>query len=370
MNSNYRGVRKKIIIEGMTSSLGGLEKFIYTLFQVIKNDWQVDFLTVDNDIPFHDEFLKNGSHIYRVTPRHENIKKYKEEIKKIFDDNQYDVFWFNKTTLSAIYSLKVAKLNNVKKIICHSHASENMGNKFTLMMHKLNQRWVNKNIKYKVACSTNAAHWFFGNNINNVLILPNAVDITDYDPNIQKSKDMKNKFGIKDELVIGHIGRFSKEKNQTFLIDVFLEILKKQNSRLLLCGTGPTIDEIKEKVKYYKIEDKVSFLGVRNDIPDVLQSIDIFIMPSLFEGLPFALVEAQAAGIPCIVSNTVSSDSKLTDLIEFVDLNESPVIWANKALYYKEYKKVSKRNQLFEKGYTIESFEEKVNTLIRGEFNE
>lgn len=351
---------KKILIEGMTQNLGGIETFVYLLYSVLKEEWQVDFITVDNTIPFENEFLSNGCKIYHITPRYKSAKQFCQDINYVFSHEKYDVFWFNKTTLSSIHTLKAAKKSGVKKIICHSHQSKNMGSFFTLCMHKINMKRVSKFIDCRAACSEVAAKWFFGSNQESVKIFPNAVDISKYEPDSQKILEMKKKLGVEKKFVVGHVGRFAPEKNHKFLIPIFEEVAKKQNAHLILCGIGELQEETKQLVQEKGLEDRVSFLGMRRDIPDVLQAMDVMVMPSLFEGLPFVLVEAQAAGVPCVVSNTVSKEAKLTDILEYVSLDSPIGEWAEKILAYRSYAKVSKRGQLEVKGFSKEKFKEDV----------
>lgn len=354
---------KKILIEGMSNNLGGMETFIHLLFKVLHSQWQVDFLVFDDHIPFQQEYIDAGCQIHWITPRSKGVSAYKKDIDALFKEGNYDVFWFNKTTLSSIYSLKSARKHNVRKVVCHSHTSKNMGSKFTACMHGWNRHFVSRYIDYKLACSQDAATYFFGED-SDVLVLKNAVDLDLYEPDALKREIMKEKLGVKDAFVIGHVGRFSPEKNHTFLIDVFEKIAKQENAHLILCGTGPLQSEIEEKICKKHLEGRVHLLGMRNDIPDVLQAIDVLVMPSLFEGLPFSLVEAQAAGVPCIVSDTVSLDSKLTDIIHFVPLDAGLEVWCQQILEYKNYQKVSKKDLLDEKGFSFESFSKKVNEII------
>ncbi len=351
---------KKILIEGMTRNLGGVETFVHLLYSVLRQEWQVDFITVDDTIPFEDEFLQNGCKIYHITPRYKNAKQFCSDIDHVFETEHYDVFWFNKTTLSSIHTLKAAKKSGVKRIICHSHQSKNMGSLFTLCMHKINMKRVSKYINGRAACSEVAAEWFFGPHPKEVKIFPNAVDISKYEPNEKKMHDMKKQLGVEDKFVIVNVARFAPEKNHKFLISIFEVLSRKQNAHLILCGTGELKPEIEQLVREKGLEDRISFLGMRRDIPDVLQASDVMVMPSLFEGLPFVLVEAQAAGVPCVVSNTVSEEAKLTDILEYVSLESSEEEWADKILSYKQYVKVSKREQLESRGFSKEKFKEEV----------
>ena len=355
---------KKILIEGMTGNLGGVETFVHSLFEVLKEECVMDFIVVDDPIPFKDEYVENGGKIFKITPRYKSVKQFKTDIDKVFEEGNYDVFWFNKTSLSSIDSIKSAKKHKVKNIICHSHCSSNMGSVFTLIMHKFNKSIVNKYITHKAACSAVAAEYFFGKDISDVKIFPNAVNISKYEPADEKTYEVKKKLGLEDKFVIGHAGRFSREKNHRLLIDIFEKYVQQDDACLILCGQGELTDEIKDLVKSKGLEEKVKFLGMRKDMPDVFQAMDVIVMPSLFEGLPFVLVEAQASGIPCIVSDTVSQEAKLTDIIEYVPLDGELTLWTDKIKKYRDYKKISKRDQLTQKGFSSETFAKEVHDII------
>ena len=358
---------RKILIEGMSGNLGGVETFVHNLYLVLKDKCQVDFITVDPKIPFQDEFESNGSKIHVITPRYKSVSQFKKDIYNVFKKNDYDVFWFNRTTLSSIDTIRLAKKNGVGTVICHSHQSKNMGSAFTAVMHNINRKKVSKYVDYKAACSNVAAEYFFGNNISDVKIFPNAVNVSKYEPDSNRRKEAREKLGLKDELVIGHVGRFAREKNHKQLIDIFDNLSKSTNSYLLLCGVGELMEDAKRQVEEKGIESKVSFLGMRKDIPDIFQAMDVMILPSLFEGLPFVLVEAQASGVPCVVSDTVSPEAKLTDIIDYVPLDAKEDVWKDAILKYKNYEKVSKRDMLNEKGFTFESFEKEVEKIVKPE---
>lgn len=358
---------KKILIEGMSSNLGGIETYVHLLYTVLKNDHQVDFITVDPQIPFEEEFLSHGCQIHRITSRSKDVRQYCADIDRVFQQGHYDVFWFNKTTLSSIYPLKSAKKHGVGRVIVHSHQSRNMGSFFTLIMHTLHRFRVSRYADVKAACSQEAAVWFFGKHTDDVVIFQNAVDTARFEPSPAKQQAAKEMLGVENRFVIGNIARFSPEKNHTFLIEVFAEILKKADAHLLLCGEGQTMDAIRSLVAEKHITEHVSFLGSRKDMPVVYQAMDVVVMPSLFEGLPFSLVEAQAAGIPCVVSDTVSPESRLTDIITYMSLQADASLWAEQVLSFRDYQKCSKKEQLQEKGFTVEAFAQKVTQILKQE---
>lgn len=237
---------KRMLIDGMTGNMGGIEKFIYTVYKAFQTQYQIDFMTVDGHIPFEEEFLENGSRIHRITPRYVSAKTYKADIDKVFSENSYDILWFNKTTLSSIECLKSAKRHNVKKIICHSHASKNMGNFLTRIMHEFNKNKIERYVDYKLACSVEAASWFYGDKTDDVEIFNNAVDLKKYSPSLEFLIKKKKELGLEGKFVLGHIGRFSVEKNHKFLLDVFEAVSKETDAHLVLCGEGALLSEIKE----------------------------------------------------------------------------------------------------------------------------
>lgn len=355
---------KKILIEGMSSNLGGIETFVHLLYSVLKEDYQVDFITVDEHIPFEEEFLANGCKIHRITPRYQNARKFYTDIDAVFEEGAYDAFWFNKTTLSSIHTIKSAKKHGVGKIVVESHQSKNMGNGLTYVLHMVNRARVGRFADVKAACSKEAAGWFYGKNDRDVIIFPNAVDTELYAPDAQKQQQAKKMLGLENQFIVGSIARFAPEKNHTFLLEVFSEVLKKGDAHLVLCGAGQLEDSIRQIVQEKHMEDKVSFLGMRRDMPMVYQAMDVVLMPSLFEGLPFSLVEAQAAGIPCVVSDTVSPEANLTDLMNYMSLNLDASVWADKILSFRGYQKVSKKEQLEQKGFTIGAFSRMVREIL------
>lgn len=355
---------KKILIEGMSGNLGGVETFVHLLYTVLKDDYQVDFITVDEHIPYEEEFLAHGCKIHRVTPRYQNVKKFYADIDAVFAEGAYDAFWFNKTTLSSIHSIESAKKHGVRRIVVESHQSKNMGNFLTYVMHMANRGHAGRLADVKAACSKEAADWFFKKNDPEVIVFPNAVDTALYEPDDEKQQQAKKLLGLENQFVIGSIARFAPEKNHTFLMEIFAEVVKKCDAHLVLCGAGQLEDSIRQIVREKQIEDKVSFLGVRKDMPVIYQALDVVVMPSLFEGLPFTLVEAQASGIPCVVSDTVSPEANLTDLMTYMSLEQPASVWAEKIISLRGYHKVSKKDQLEQKGFTIEAFSRMVREIL------
>ena len=186
----------------------------------------------------------------------------------------------------------------------------------------------------KFACSQEAGTWLFGENERNKLIvINNAIDSKKYEYSPQKALAIRKNLGVSNDFVLLHVGRFNAVKNHTFLIDIFEEVLKRNpNSRLILVGDGDLKADIEDKINQRNLTDRVKCLGLRNDIPDLMQAADVFVMPSLHEGLPVSLIEAQSSGLPCIVSDTVTKETDITGLLTFVSLNEPVQKWAERII--------------------------------------
>lgn len=356
----------KILIEGMSYNPGGLETFIMTVVRNLNPEkYHFDFLYYDQHIAYEDELKNLGCGLYKITSRRQNYNQYKKELNQLFKCGNYDVFWSNKTTLSAIEPFIAAKKNKVKQIICHSHQSKNMGTKFTYVMHQINKLRLSKYVTDYFACSDVAAKWFF-RDLKSVKIINNAVDINEFDYNLELRNLVRNQLNLADnEIAIGNIARFAPEKNQSFLIDIVNELVKQEvKVKLFLCGDGSLKSQIEAKVDQLGLSKYVSFLGVRNDISKLLQAFDIFVLPSLFEGLPFVLVEAQAAGLPCLVSDNVSDQCQLSDKLQFLSLSKSKTDWAKTIVNMAQKERVSLKSEIVAKGFDINSFVARIENLL------
>ena len=212
-----------------------------------------------------------------------------------------------------------------------------------------------------MCCSELAGRWLFGNkeyDKGNIYLLNNAIDLDKFKYNESLRKEKRKELGINDDtLVIGHVGRFVEQKNHRFLIDIFNEIHKKNNnSVLLLAGQGPLMDEIKNKVISLKLEKNVKFLGQRNDIDKLYQAFDVFLLPSLYEGLPVVGVEAQATGLLCELSNDMTKEIKVLDTTRFVSLNTSAEEWATIILDdYSKFKRHDTTSEITKNNFNIKN---------------
>ena len=314
-------------------NMGGIENFIMNIYRNIDRDRvQFDFLIHQEEKQiFEDEIEKLGGKIYRIPSiRKSGYFKYKKNLKEFFQNHSYKIVHSHYNELSGII-LKIAKDYGIKVRISHSHtAYPSYSNVLVKYFGEYLIRLLKNSSSLKFACSQKAGEWLYGKN-NNFEVINNGIDPKEYKFNEEIRKNIRDELTIKDnEILIGHVGRFSPEKNHEFIIDIFKELYSKNNNyRLVLIGTGNTEEKIKEKVKSLNLQEVVKFLGVRKDVKNLLQSFDLFVLPSIFEGLPVTLVEAQGAGLKCFISDIVTKEIDLEcGLTEFISLNRCSEEWA------------------------------------------
>ena len=257
---------------------------------------------------------------------------------------------------------KLAAEAKVPVRVVHSHCGGFKNLKYHVIK-MLSIPWLLKYPTDYLACSDLAAEWKFPKSViqdHRYTVLHNAVDTDRFrlDPALRKKT--KESLGIpEDTSVLGHVGRFSLQKNHAFLIDIFAVVHRKNpEAILLLAGAGELEPEIRDKVKTLDLENAVKFLGLRKDIPALMNAMDVFVLPSFFEGLPVVGVEAQATGLPVITSTAVARELPLKDLAQYIPLESSPDTWADAILHTADESRVHRRNttqEIAEAGYEIKA---------------
>lgn len=313
---------------------GGVEAVVMNYYRHIdRTKIQFDFIC-DNDstnIPYK-EIEELGGKVILIPP-YQKVFKYHKELKKVLKDGNYKIVHSHINTLS-VFSLFAAKCAGVPVRIAHSHSTTNK-KEWKKNIVKIILRPFTKLVATDyMACTEHAGRWMFGNkNFDNgkIYILNNAIDLDKFKYNEKiRSKIRKDLNISKDTVVIGHIGRFVAQKNHTQLIDIFNDYHKKNNnSILMLIGQGPLMEEIKEKVNNLGLNDCVIFLGQKDNVNEYYNAMDLFLFPSLYEGLGMVVIEAQVNGLPCIVSDEVPKIAKISDNIKFISIKDSGLRWVS-----------------------------------------
>lgn len=335
---------------------GGMGSFLMNLYRNIDREKvQFDFIVMgEKQQNFHREAMDLGANIYKVTGLSKNPVKYFSEIKNIIRQNQYDIVFRHTDVATVAIDLIAARMGGAKRRIPHSHSTDSKH----LAAHELLRPVLVANSTEYFACSQPAAEWMYGSKIagkKKYCLVKNGIDLEKYAYDSVRRENKRKELGIdKDTLVIGHVGNFVYAKNHLFLLEIFAAVQKKvPNAKLLLAGDGELRREIEQKIEELGIKEQVSLLGIRSDIPDLLQAMDVYLFPSVYEGLPVALVEAQASGLPCVISDTIAPESKMTDHIESYSLEETAQQWAEHILQMAQRKRGNSTQILRDAGYDI-----------------
>ena len=348
---NQSCVRVLHVIDGLGS--GGAESFLMNMYRNIDREKvQFDFLLRSEDNIYKDELEKMGSKVYVTAsfPKH-FIKNY-FETKKFLKEHKYEIIHIHANALLYLTALILAKKEGVKCRIVHSHS---ISTKYPVLkiIHNFNKNLLHFWATDYFACSEDAGKWMFK---KQYLHIKNSTDLDKFKFNRQKRECVREELGIdEDVFVIGHIGRFLPVKNHSFILSVFKEILENNvKSKLILVGEGENFDEVKEKVNELGLTDNVLFLGVRKDIDRVINAFDVFLFPSLYEGLPMVLVESQANGITSFISDVIPKDVLVSSCVHPMSLQESPKVWA-KTIIETNYERQNVIRELSEAGFDIKS---------------
>ena len=359
----------RILVMGMADEVGGIESVIknyYDNFDLTKI--HLDFICAFPDkMAFETEFKKNGSQVFHVARRGKHFLKYYEQLKNIFYryGKNYDCLWFNTSDLANIDALKLAKKVGIKRIIIHSHNSKMIDQGMKGWMKTILHYFHKKNIQRfgtdYWACSEAARKWLYPSRLRKKsIIVKNAIDINNNSFSNEKRKKLKEKNNLNNQLVIGNVGRLNIQKNQLFLLNIFKEIIKdKDNVRLVLVGEGPDRAKIKEKINQFGLNNKVMLVGQQKDMQAWYSLFDIFVFPSIFEGLSVALLEAQSNGLPIVTSDRVSpNEVTINPNFKVLSLDQSIDIWKNRIEQELDSKRIKEKEivQNFnKKGYNIVS---------------
>jgi glycosyltransferase involved in cell wall biosynthesis len=339
-----------------TMDLGGIEQFIMNVYRNIDREKvQFDFIVHKEEKNyFEDEIHELGGRVFRVPRKSSGIIKNMAKMYTILLRNQgYEIVHIHNNSALCLTDLIVAKLCKTKFTIVHSHSTSTAKRK--KILNRIFRPLMIKFADKKLACSDLAAQWLFGKT-SEVIIINNAIDAIKFKYNEQSARKYRTNMGIHpDTVLIGHIGNFSYAKNHMFLIDIFKSVVEiNKNSKLILVGQGPLQKDVINKVVELNLEDYVIFAGLRKDIPEILSAVDVLLFPSLYEGFPVTLVEAQSAGLKCIISDTITKQVVLTDLVEQLSLKESPDRWAEKVLSStKRYNRKNTYQEIMKKGFDV-----------------
>lgn len=344
---------------------GGVESVVSNIHKNIDHSkFKIDFVLFNELDHSRKEALEQyNSKIYFIERSRKGIVKFIFETYKILRKGQYDVVHTH-INESGLFSVIAGKLAGTSVRIIHSHNTSFGNNEKFVPFFRLPFRLFSTQL---VACSKAAGTALFGEKAN-FTIIKNAIDVEKYIYSPENRRHIRQHLELEGKFVIGHIGRLSYQKNHSFILEIYKKIVSVQKDTvLLIIGDGELENDIKNKVNQLGLENSVKFLGARDDVDKILQAIDVFLFPSHYEGLGISLIEAQSAGLRCIASDVITSEVKITNLVEFVSLNESAEYWAEKVLQYSNgYERENMFNDIQNANYDIKSATKKLMKMYEG----
>lgn len=320
---------------------GGIQSLVYDILKHNDNQrMKIDILNLDDgkEYPLTNTLKEMGINVYQLKNTWIrtlfDFPNYFEQIDKFFAaHHDYDVVHMHSSSKN-YYILKAAKKYGIPVRVAHAHSTGFMShNPVSILVGNLMKYYLKHCVTHCCGCSQMACEWLFGKGSverGNAIVIPNAIYSTPFLYNEKIRDEVRKEFQLEDKFVIGNVGRLERPKNHDFLIDIFAEITKrKANAFLLLVGTGSLQTTIEQKVAALKLTDKVKFLGFRDDRNRILQAMDSFVFPSLYEGFGIGVIEAAAAGLPVFASVNVPKDVKFTPDTFFLSLQQPAELWAD-----------------------------------------
>ena len=361
----------KILHIGLDNNLGGIERFIFNLYNNIDGNYYMDFISEYEKLPYSvDDFIvkEKKYKIYHING-YKNIFKYCIGLRQVIK-NGYDIIHIHKNSLANIVPIVVCCLLGNAKVIVHSHNSQASGYKNVAhILHKINRKMISLFPIVKIACSDVAGKWMF--NTCAYQVVHNAIDVKKFLYNDNVRKDMRNTLNLNGKYIIGSIARICDQKNQLFMVDVMKKVVRlNPNTLLILVGEAANSDEgqlyqkkLINAINEAGLNENIKLLGRRNDAEKLYQAFDVCFMPSKYEGLSIAAIEAQAAGLPIVASDSISSETRIVKDYYTCSLHDHIDIWAKKLLSFKEKKRFDNREIIIAAGYGIKQEVEKIEKI-------
>lgn len=337
---------------------GGAETMVMNYYRHIdRTKVQFDFLVHrEQRGAYDDEIERMGGRIYRMCPVYpQNFFRYKRDLRTFFRAHpEYKIIHSHMSELGC-FAFREAERQGVPVRICHAHNAPH-GFDAKMIIRTYFKKRMMPYLTHLFMCGEESGKWLYGEkNKTRFIMLNNAIDAAVYSFDASKREEMRRQLDLTDELVVGHVGRFNPQKNHAFLLDIFTSLLKKEpDAVLLLVGGGADMPKTQAKAQELGIAEHVRFLGVRSDVADLMQTMDVFVFPSLYEGLPVTMVEAQASGLPCIISDKVPPECILTEgLVNIMPLSASPEAWAEKILAMRAIPRTDRHEEIAAHGFDI-----------------
>ena len=360
------------IVGGMEA--GGGETFLMKLYRAVdRTAYQMDFcVSIKNKGFYDDEIESMGGRIWHITSKTENLHRFRSELAKVVKDGKYKYVLRVSSNGMGFLDLKIAKQAGAEICSVRSSNSSDGGGFAAKAAHLIGRLLYSKYVDVKIAPSDLAGKYTFGKRAverGEVIFLNNGVDLEGFSFSEEGRRAVRKELGIAEsEFVVGHIGRFNTQKNHGYLLRIFAELYKgKPESRLLLVGGGELEEEIKKQAEELGVSGAVVFAGIRKDVPELLSAMDVFALPSFFEGMPNTVIEAQAVGVPCVISDTITREANVTGTVRYLPIEAEPSLWASALKDSREIRGSDLHALMLEKGYGIKEAADVFTSAVFGE---
>lgn len=355
--------KKRVFVTGMSDHAGGVETYIKNLYNCLQRK-EINFVYNEPNM------IIDGKEWVRPSNRH-NYFSYCLFWNRFFKENAFDAVYYNTCDIISIDILRFAKKANIPVRIIHSHCAND---DWKLSPFKKFQEYHSKKVidKYATtffACSEEAGHWMFGD--RNFIVIKNGINVEKYRFNSESRETFRKQMGIQErDYLFLSVGRLEKVKNLTFALDVMAKLAEEIDTwYYAIVGEGSQRQNLMEQAKRLGIEKHVVFLGLRNDVCDIMSAADCLLMPSLFEGLPFSLIEAQTSGLPCIVSDDISPDANITGIVSYCSLTSSLDKWVQLLLEACTIPRKDMSVDVLKSGYSIDQSAKIVEEYLGGAYD-
>lgn len=354
---------RKVLLYGCSKNNGGIERYIRNLLEKTQKDFEyaimIDF---DGPTPIDDVIAKYNIRVIRITNRRRNYRRYLADLKRAFKE-QFDVAYLNLINYSPFEIIAKSKKQKHTKVIIHCHTAGVInGSIKTIMLNKLGRSIARGNNITRVACGTDAGKYMFGK--RKFYVINNGIDTDEFKYNDKDRKSVRKEFRVKeDECLIGNIASFLPIKNQQYLIKLFAECEPEKNKlKLMLVGEGQEKEKCEELAKKNGISRNVIFTGRRDDVNRIYSALDMFAMPSIVEGISFAILEAQVNGLRCLASDGIDRDCDITGNVKFINLQDK-LEWLNNITHRINRDKTAEHK--IPKGYRLDNSVREIRNIMR-----
>lgn len=351
-------------------NVGGAETFLMKLYRAMdKSKYQLDFCVNTQEEGFYDREIKEaGGRIFYIPPKSQSFFRYRRELAALITRENYRYVFRTASNAAGLLDLSIAKRAGAERCAARSNSAGNGEGTLGAAANAVGRCLFSRCADVKLAPSELAARHLFGAGAvrrEEVCYLPNGLDLRQYRFQPAAREAVCREFSVQPSFLIGHVGRFTAAKNHAFLLEVFRCLAERSDgAMLLLVGTGELEETIRRKTEQMGLLDRVIFAGLRTDIPRLLSAMDAMLLPSFYEGMPNAVIEAQAVGLPCVISDSITRQADITGLVSYLPLSATPELWAQELLRVGTAPRRDTAADISAHGYDIDSAAERFVKLI------